>query len=123
MFCGRSECQEDGVGLAERVPTEMADTGSLSMTSRRLGKSAFWRSVVRWVWAIAFFAGGARFLVPTAYHWWAAGFPPREAAQWHEAWGNIFFAVVFGLWAIGALGVWFMRPHRTSSTHAEPPSS
>jgi hypothetical protein len=75
-----------------------------------------WRSrlrpVVRWTWAAAFASLGCWFVTLMFAHWWAAGGPPSDWPEWHEAWGNIFGAAVLASWAAAAFGVWFMRPRR-----------
>jgi hypothetical protein len=50
-----------------------------------------------------------------AYHYWAAGFPPVEAAQWHESWGNVFASATLASWAGAGLALWFLRPKTASA--------
>ena len=115
MFCGPAECDQAFAGRARLATTDMADTDSQPTTAGPPGKPSTLRGLFRSLWAISCFLGGAYFLIPSVGHWWAAGFPPPEIARWHEAWCNVFFAIAIGLWVVGALGVWFMRPRRARS--------
>ena len=73
------------------------------------------RQITRWGWAIACIVGGAWLLIGSFGHWWAAGFPPQERAQWHGALGNIFFAAAIGVAAIGVFGVRALRPRNEAT--------
>jgi hypothetical protein len=73
------------------------------------------RQVFRWSWAISCLLGGAWLLIGSFAHWWAAGFPPQERAQWHGALGDLFFAAAIGVAAIGVFGVRALRPRNEAT--------
>jgi hypothetical protein len=70
---------------------------------------------VRWLWGVVWFIASVWPLRLAAYHYWAAGSPPTPNPEWHEAWGNVFFAGSLACWSIAGLGIWFMRPTRDSA--------
>lgn len=72
---------------------------------------------MQFLWLAAWVTASLRLLNLMAFHYWAAGGPPTPYPEWHEAWGNVFFSVAFGCWAIGGLGVWLMRDRRYATKH------
>src|SRR5512147_2497684 len=70
---------------------------------------AYVRPVFRWGAAGAFAWLGWRSLVLAAYHGWAADFPPKEIAAWHEQWSNVFFFGTLFSWVCAGSCIWLLR--------------
>ena len=75
------------------------------------------RPYMQCAWSLVWIGASLPVLNFMAFHYWAAGGPPSPYPEWHEAWGNVFFSAALGCWAIGGLGVWFMRDRRQSTKH------
>lgn len=96
----------------------MIEPDASPIVRRSLGSRA--RPFIQILWAAAWILTSFWLVTPMAYHYWAAGGPPTPNPEWHEAWGNIFFAAVLACWAIGGLGAWFMRRRPVPSGDSNP---
>jgi hypothetical protein len=114
-FAAYPRCSADS-HEREASKTDMIELDASPSVRRGLASRA--RPLIQVVWAVSWVVVSFRLLTPMAYHYWAAGGPPAPNPgnpEWHQAWGNLFFAAVLACWAIGGLGVWFMRRRRAPS--------